>query len=217
MKHKYGDKVIIKKDLNESRFLEELDVVPEMIQHAGKEAIIMEVKDDCYKLDIDNENWSWTDNMFEEAKIRGFEVIKDELRKHKDIEIQLPTRGSKHSIAYDLYSPIDIEIEPMKNKLIWTDVKAYFQTNEALIMNVRSSMGSHPVIMANAQGWIESDYYNNIKNDGNLGVNLLNLSTEPYIIKKGDRIAQCMFIPYLESDNCNTDEVRVGGHGSTGK
>lgn len=148
---------------------------------------------------------------------RGFEVVVDEKRKHPQAEIQLPTRGSKHSIAYDIYSPIDTVILPMEKELIWTDVKAYFGTNEALIINVRSSMGSHPMVMGNSQGWVECDYYNNPKNDGNLGVNLLNLGKEPYIIKKGDRIAQAMFIPFLESDNCNSDEERLGGFGSTGK
>lgn len=148
---------------------------------------------------------------------RGFEVVVDEKRKHPQAEIQLPTRGSKHSIAYDIYSPIDTVILPMEKELIWTDVKAYFGTNEALIINVRSSMGSHPMVMGNSQGWVECDYYNNPKNDGNLGINLLNLGKEPYIIKKGDRIAQAMFIPFLESDNWNSDEERLGGFGSTGK
>lgn len=148
---------------------------------------------------------------------RGFEIVIDEKRKHPQVEIQLPTRGSKHSIAYDIYSPIDTIIQPMEKELIWTDVKAYFGTNEALIINVRSSMGSHPMVMGNSQGWVECDYYNNPKNDGNLGINLLNLGKEPYVIKKGDRIAQAMFIPFLESDNCNSEEERLGGFGSTGK
>lgn len=148
---------------------------------------------------------------------RGFEIVIDEKRKHPKVDIQLPARGSKHSIAYDIYSPIDTVIQPMEKELIWTDVKAYFGTNEALLINVRSSMGSHPMVMGNSQGWVECDYYNNPKNDGNLGINLLNLGKEPYVIKKGDRIAQAMFIPFLESDNCNSDEERLGGFGSTGK
>ncbi|MEG0307217.1 MAG: dUTP diphosphatase [Clostridium sp.] len=152
-----------------------------------------------------------------DMKIRGFEIVIDEKRKHPGAEVQMPTRGSKHSIAYDLYSPIDIVIKPSEKELIWTDIKSYFQQGEALLLNVRSSMGSHPVIMGNVQGWVECDYYGNPKNDGNLGINLLNLGTEPYVIKKGDRIAQAMFIPFLVSDNCNSDEERIGGFGSTGK
>jgi len=88
---------------------------------------------------------------------------------------------------------------------------------EDIQLPTRGSKHAHPVLMANAQGWVECDYYNNPKNDGNLGINLLNLGKEPYIIKKGDRIAQAMFIPFLVSDNCNTEEERIGGFGSTGK
>lgn len=148
---------------------------------------------------------------------RGFEVVKDEKRKHPGVQIILPQRGSKHSIAYDLYSPVDAVIKPMEKLLIWTDVKAYFKEDEALLINVRSSMGKQPVIIANSQGWVESDYYSNIDNDGNLGVNLFNLGDTDYVIKKGDRIAQCMFINYLTADSGNTDKERVGGFGSTNK
>ena len=149
-------------------------------------------------------------------RIRGFEVVKDEMRKTTG-DIILPKRGTSKAIAYDIYSPIDITINPMTSGMIWTDVKAYFQDDEALLINVRSSMGKQPVMLANTQGWIESDYYGNKDNDGNLGVNLFNLGQTPYEIKTGDRIAQCMFIKRLDSDNGNTDDVRTGGFGSSGK
>lgn len=149
-------------------------------------------------------------------RIRGFEVVKDEMRKTTG-DIILPKRGTSKAIAYDIYSPIDITINPMTSGMIWTDVKAYFQDDEALLINVRSSMGKQPVMLANTQGWIESDYYGNKDNDGNLGVNLFNLGQTPYEIKTGDRIAQCMFIKRLDSDNGNTDTIRSGGFGSSGK
>lgn len=147
---------------------------------------------------------------------RYFEAVSDNFRKNSS-DIKLPTRATKHSIAYDFYSPIDIIIEPMKSAMIWTDVKAKFNTDEAFLINVRSSMGKHPIMIANTQGWIESDYYSNPDNDGNIGVRLFNLGTEPYVIKAGDRIAQGMFIKYLEADNGNTDAERNGGFGSSGK
>ena len=148
---------------------------------------------------------------------RGFEVVTDAKRKHPDKEITLPTRGSKYAVAYDVYSPIDAVIKPMEKQLIWTDVKAYFGHDEALLINVRSSMGKQPVMIANSQGWVECDYYGNPDNDGNLGVNLINLGTTDYVIKAGDRIAQCMFINYLVADSGNTEEERKGGFGSTNK
>lgn len=146
---------------------------------------------------------------------RYFEVVSDKHRKNVG-EITLPTRATKSSIAYDFYCPINITIKPMQSVMIWTDVKAHFNADEALLINVRSSMGKHPVMIANTQGWIESDYYSNPDNDGNIGIRLFNLGTEPYIIKYGDRIAQGMFIKYLTADNGNTDVQRTGGFGSSG-
>lgn len=149
---------------------------------------------------------------------RGFERVADEFKKHpENAEIKLPQRGTEHSVAYDIFCPIDTVIKPMDKQLIWTDIKAYFGTDEALLVNVRSSMGKVPVVIANSQGWIESDYYQNPENDGNIGVNLFNLGKEDYVIKKGDRIAQCMFINYLVADSGNSENQRVGGIGSTGK
>ena len=147
---------------------------------------------------------------------RYFEVVKDKYRKSTG-EVILPKRATKSSVAYDFYSPIDITIPPMTSVMIWTDIKAKFNENEALLINIRSSMGKQPVMIANTQGWIESDYYSNADNDGNIGIRLLNLGTEPYIIKRGDRIAQGMFIKYLTADNGNTDNIRQGGFGSTNK
>lgn len=149
--------------------------------------------------------------------MRKFEVVRKEFRKYPEVEIILPKKGSKNAMAYDFYSPIDIIVEPMKPTLIMTDVKAKMDTNEGLLLNVRSSMGKIPIIIACSQGWIDSDYYSNENNDGNIGVMLLNLSNEPYYIKTGDRIAQGMFIEYLPSGNGNTQEERIGGYGSTGK
>ena len=147
---------------------------------------------------------------------RYFEVVSDKFRK-TNCEITLPTRATKSSIAYDFYSPVGVTIPPMQSVMIWTDVKAHFNEDEALLLNVRSSMGKHPVMIANTQGWIESDYYNNPDNDGNIGCRLFNLSTEPYVINVGDRIMQGMFIKYLVADNGNTDNTRQGGFGSSGK
>lgn len=148
---------------------------------------------------------------------RGFEVVKDEMRKNPGVEIQLPKRGSKRAVAYDVFSPVDAVINPGESVMIWSDVKAYHQDGESVDLNVRSSMGKHRIMLANTQGWVEPDYYNNPDNDGNLGFNLYNFGTKPYVIKVGDRIGQARFIPFLEADNGQSDEERKGGFGSSGK
>lgn len=148
-------------------------------------------------------------------KIRGFEAVKDDMRKTAG-EITLPTRGSSRAMAYDFYANENYSVMPNEIVKVWTDVKAYMQENECLIINVRSSMGGK-FMLANSAGWIDSDYYSNESNDGNIGIFLKNISSEILTINKGDRIAQGAFFNFLVADNGNTDEVRKGGFGSTNK
>lgn len=150
-------------------------------------------------------------------KIRGFEVVRDEMRKYKEVEIQLPKRGTEKAMAYDFFSPTEMTIQPGEKKLLFTDVKAYMGDCEALIINPRSSMGKLDITFANTQGWIDADYYNNEGNDGNIGIFLKNNGTTPFVINVGDRIGQGAFIPFLVADNGNTNVQRQGGYGSTGK
>ena len=147
--------------------------------------------------------------------MRHFEVVSDKYRKN-NVDIKLPTRATKNSIGYDFYSPIAVDIEPMHSQMIWTDVKVIFNSDEALLINVRSSMGKQPVMISNTQGWIESDYANNPDNDGNIGFRLFNLGDTIYTVHVGDRIGQGMFIKYLTTDDDNATSTRNGGFGSTG-
>lgn len=147
---------------------------------------------------------------------RFFEVVKDEFRKNEG-EIKLPTRASEHSAGYDFYSPIDITIPAHDKVMIWTDVKAHMYYDNALLLMPRSSMGKQPVMLSNTIGLIDSDYYSNEDNDGNIGFRLLNLGDTPYKITTGDRIGQGMFIKYFITNDDNVHSKREGGYGSTGK
>lgn len=146
-------------------------------------------------------------------KVRGFEVVIDEKRRTAG-DITLPTRGSSKAMAYDFYANETYSVLPNEIVKVWTDVKAYMQENECLIINVRSSMGGK-FMLANSQGWIDADYYSNEGNDGNIGVFLKNISNETQTIFKGDRVAQGAFFNFLVADNGNADNVRTGGFGST--
>jgi len=148
-------------------------------------------------------------------RVRGFEFVKPELRKTLG-KITLPTRGSKYSAGYDLYSPISVIIFPGKTQFIWTDIKAYMQDDEVLLTHIRSSIAiKKGLTLANFTGIIDKDYYSNIKNDGNIGVCLRNNTDEPVGIDEGERVAQAIFTKYLISDNGNVDDKREGGIGST--
>jgi dUTP pyrophosphatase len=146
-------------------------------------------------------------------KIRGFESVNPSMRRTEG-EIKLPTRGTEKAMAYDFYANANYTIKPNEIAKIWTDVKAYMQDNECLILNVRSSMGGK-FMLANTQGWIDSDYYENEDNDGNIGIFLKNIADKPLNIVKGDRVAQGTFFNFLVADNGNTNNKRIGGFGST--
>ena len=149
-------------------------------------------------------------------KIRGFEPVIEEMRKETNDYI-LPTRGTSKSAGYDLASPIDVIIEPHSSVLIWTNIKAYMQDDEVLEVYIRSSTAiKRDLILKNTVGIIDSDYYSNESNDGNIGICLYNTTYAPREIKKGERIAQGIFKKYLVADDdvCLKDE-RTGGIGST--
>lgn len=144
---------------------------------------------------------------------RGFKPVVENKRKNK--YYHEPTRGTKNSAGYDFYSPDEYTVRPNEIVKIWTDVKAYMQPNEFLMLDVRSSMGGK-FMLANTIGIIDSDYYGNVDNDGNIGFFLKNISEQTQLIRKGDRIGQGLFLRYLTTDNDSfISEIRKGGHGST--
>ena len=150
--------------------------------------------------------------------MRKFEIVEDFALQYDKKPLKMPQRATKHSAGYDIYSPIDITIQPKTAEMIWTNVKAQFNTDEVLLLCVTSGMGKRCIMVANTIGVIDCDYYGNVSNDGNLGFRLYNYGNEPYEIKAGDKIGQGIFLKYLTvDDEPEIDNVRVGGFGSTVK
>lgn len=223
MEYNVGDKVRIRKDLK----FKEYEVTPTMRLDEGKTAEIIKKDFDIfnqeysYQLKIDGKEsvFNWYEYMFEpHKKVRGFEVISDEFRKHPNIEIKLPKRGSSKSAGYDICTPVDIIIPPNGiSDAIQTDIKAYMLDDEYLEIVPRSSIGfKKGLMLINTCGIIDSDYYNNPDNDGNIGFKFKNLTDETVEIKAGERILQGIFKKYLIIDNDDCDVIRTGGTGSTG-
>lgn len=149
--------------------------------------------------------------------MRRFEVVRDDCRKTEG-NIILPTRSDKGSAGYDFYSPINFEIKPGETAIIPTDIKAKMLTNEVLLLFVRSSIGiKKHIVLSNGTGVIDSTYYSNPDNDGNICGAFTNLGTETQVFKAGDRIMQGVFLEYLTTvDDKPVNEERTGGIGSSG-
>lgn len=153
------------------------------------------------------------------GRIRGFEEVEERhMKTHAhQTAIAIPKRGSQQSAGYDFVTPVALRIEPGKKVFFWTDVCAYMQPGEVLILDVRSSAGTKKdVMLANTIGVVDTDYYHNPDNGGNIGISLRNLSDELVTFEAGERVAQGIFFPFLAADNGNTDTERQGGFGSTG-
>ena len=150
---------------------------------------------------------------------RGFEVVADEHRKFPNVDIQLPTRSDSRSAGYDFYTPVDVILLPGERCLVWTDVKAYMQDNEVLMLYIRSSIGvKKGVVLSNGTGIIDASYYSNPDNDGRIGISLYNTSDKEVHLLAGDRIAQGVFMQYLVADDeAVLNEERAGGFGSSGQ
>lgn len=172
-------------------------------------------------------------------KNRGFEVVRNEARHHKqtipsihadqriDIgeeryyvpEVILPVRSDARSAGYDFVAPDAVTLNPMQKVIVWTDVKAYMQEDELLEIYIRSSLAvKNGIMLSNNVGIVDSSYYSNDGNDGNIGIAIVNTTGVTVTIQRGERFAQGIFKKYLKAD---VDEViadhRTGGFGSSGK
>jgi len=151
--------------------------------------------------------------------MRFFEEVRKQFLAFPDVETILPKRADKGSAGYDFYTKVDILLLPGESILLPTDVKAFFPENEVLMCFIRSSIGNNfNVQLKNGTGIIDSSFYNNPKNDGNIHLPLINNGSDAFFIAAGERIMQAIFLPYyLTNDDETILESRSGGLGSSGK
>lgn len=104
-----------------------------------------------------------------------------------------------------------------KPTLVSTGMKCYLNSKYYLELSVRSSTPlKYWLILANGVGIIDSDYVDNIDNEGEIFFQFINLTPYPIQLKKGDIVGQGIIKPYLVTDDDNSaGGRRVGGFGST--
>lgn len=167
-------------------------------------------------------------------RVRGFEVVSRLV--NDNIDVRLPKRSTKKSAGYDFFAYEDVEIPPSitfhrmpdesrKFKKFWdikpayvkTGIKAYMKEDEELDLYNRSSNPKKlGLIIPHSVGIVDSDYYNNPDNEGEIIFSFYNLLPVSVKIGKGDKIGQGIFHKFLKVDFDDTDEERIGGMGSTG-
>lgn len=149
-------------------------------------------------------------------KIRGFEPVS----KYDINDVILPKRATKHSAGYDAITVEAITIPADQIKLVSLGIKAYMQPDEVLYAYNRSSNPRKlKVSLANCVGVIDSDYYNNEDNEGEIFLQFENLTNEPITLNKHTACGQLIFQKILLADGDSFDNGarRTGGFGSTDK
>ena len=155
---------------------------------------------------------------------RGFEVISEDMFNKlfypfdvKYEELKLPKRATAKSAGYDVFTPVDIQLEPNDEIKIPLGIKAFMLDDEVLLAYPRSSHGfKYYVRLANTIGVIDTDFYNNPDNEGNIWLKIRNEGNKSFSMKKGEAICQLIFQKYLLADGDDfVGDSRKGGIGST--
>lgn len=133
--------------------------------------------------------------------------------------IKLPKRATKGSAGYDFYSPITFTLKPSESIKIPTGIRVKIEEGWFLANFPRSSLGfKYRLQLNNTVGIIDADYYNAL-NEGHIMTKLTNDSKEnkELTIEQGIAFSQGIFLQFGIVVDDDTNEVRIGGFGSTTK
>lgn len=132
---------------------------------------------------------------------------------------ELPAYSTPHSAGMDVraFLPEDVVIKPLERKLVPTGLYVEIPVGYEAQIRPRSGLAlKKGITILNTPGTIDADYR------GEIGVILINLSSEEFIVKNGDRIGQMVFaahekVEWKLSEELESTARGEGGFGHTGK
>jgi dUTP pyrophosphatase len=138
--------------------------------------------------------------------------------KKKNEKVPLPKYETGGSAGMDIraFIPSDLAIPPMERVKIPTGLFLEIPEGYEAQIRPRSGLASKwGITLLNSPGTIDSDYR------GELEVLLINIGSESFTVKNGDRIAQMVISPVVrasitEAERLSETERGSGGFGSTG-
>ena len=130
----------------------------------------------------------------------------------------LPAYATAQSAGMDLRANIDapVVLKPMERRLIPTGLFIALPQGYEAQVRPRSGLAlKKGITVLNSPGTIDADYR------GEIGVLLINLSSEDFVVNDGERIAQLVIArhetaEFIEVDVLNETERGAGGYGHTG-
>jgi len=138
------------------------------------------------------------------------------LIKRIDKDLPLPTYATAGSVGFDLLCREDTEIAPRTIELIPSNVIVRIPEGYMLMLTLRSSTPLRKgLLIPNGLGIIDQDYCGE---GDELKVQVLNFREEAVLVKRGERIAQGIFVPIQRVTWTEVEGMGKGrgGFGSTG-
>ena len=131
----------------------------------------------------------------------------------------LPAYQTPLSAGMDIRANLSepITLQPMERRLVPTGLHIALPQGYEAQMRPRSGLAlKHGITLLNTPGTIDADYR------GEIGIILINLSTEPFTVNDGERIAQMVIArheqaEWLPVEVLDETERGSGGFGHTGK
>jgi dUTP pyrophosphatase len=134
-------------------------------------------------------------------------------------DLPLPATASTGSAGVDLRAAIagDLVVAPGARALVPTGICLELPAGWEGQVRPRSGLAlRHGVTLLNSPGTVDCDYR------GEVAVILVNLGSEPFTVRRGDRVAQLVVAPvaaveWQESSSLSPSERQDGGFGSSGR
>ena len=130
--------------------------------------------------------------------------------------LDLPAYATEGAAGMDVVSAENVTIPPGGRHPVATGLALAIPPGYEIQVRPRSGLAlRHGITVPNTPGTIDPDYR------GELKVLLINHGSEPFVIARGDRVAQLVLAPVLraawrEVDELDTTARGEGGFGSTG-
>jgi dUTP pyrophosphatase len=130
--------------------------------------------------------------------------------------LPLPAYATDGAAGMDVVSAEDVDLAPGARHAVATGLSVAIPAGYEIQVRPRSGLAlKHGVTVPNTPGTIDSDYR------GELKVIMINLGTDTFAIRRGDRVAQLVLAPvtrgsWLEVDELDATARGEGGFGSTG-
>lgn len=123
----------------------------------------------------------------------------------------IPDYAHSGDAGMDLYSIEDITIEPMTWKKVGTGLCVELPKNTEGQVRTKSGIAfNYGVFVLNTPGTVDENYR------GEIGVVLFNLNKEPFVIKKGQKIAQLVINEILYCETKEVEKMTTSSRGEKG-